>query len=55
MAWWVSPRQAFHSVQVRLRVSSDIEAFDQIFISQEYLCLRDSMTITDKLAALRRS
>ncbi len=39
--WRVRPRQAFHTLQARLRGSSDMKVFHQIFIFQEYSCLRD--------------
>src|SRR5215469_11192556 len=39
--WRVRPRQVRHPLQVRLRGSSDISVFDQVFLFQEYLCLRD--------------
>jgi FkbM family methyltransferase len=39
--WRVHPRQVLYPLQVRLRGSSDIDAFDQIFNFQEYLCLRE--------------
>lgn len=38
--WSVRPRQVLHPLQVRLRGSSDIAVFHQIFIGQEYACLR---------------
>lgn len=37
----IGPRQVAHPVEVRLRGSSDLHCFDQIFILQEYACLRD--------------
>jgi FkbM family methyltransferase len=39
--WRVRPRQVFHPLQARLRGSSDMNVFDQIFIFQEYSCLRE--------------
>jgi FkbM family methyltransferase len=39
--WRVRPRQVFHPLLARLRGSSDMEAFEQIFICQEYSCLRE--------------
>lgn len=39
--WRVHPRQVFHPLQIRLRGSSDLSVFEQIFIGQEYSCLRD--------------
>lgn len=39
--WRVRPRQVFHPLQVRLRGSSDLQCFDQIFIFEEYSCLRE--------------
>jgi FkbM family methyltransferase len=39
--WSVRPRQMAYPLQARLRGSSDVPVFDQIFIRQEYSCLRD--------------
>jgi FkbM family methyltransferase len=39
--WRVRPRQVFYPLLVRLRGSSDMEVFDQIFLCQEYSCLRE--------------
>lgn len=39
--WRFFPRQVFHPLQARLRGSSDMQVFDQIFICQEYSCLRE--------------
>jgi FkbM family methyltransferase len=39
--WRVHPRQVNHPLHARLRGSSDMSAFGQIFLLQEYLCLRD--------------
>jgi FkbM family methyltransferase len=39
--WRVRPRQVFHPLLARLRGSSDMEVFEQIFIEQEYSCLRE--------------
>ncbi len=39
--WRVRPRQVLHPLLARLRGSSDMEVFEQIFICQEYSCLRD--------------
>jgi FkbM family methyltransferase len=39
--WSVRPHQALHPLQIRLRGSSDIAVFHQIFICQEYSCLRE--------------
>lgn len=39
--WRIRPRQVFHPLQARLRGSSDLSVFEQIFIGQEYSCLRD--------------
>ena len=39
--WRVRPRQVFHTLQARLHDSSDMLVFDQIFLFQEYSCLRD--------------
>lgn len=39
--WRVRPRQVLYPLQVRLRGSSDLDAFDQIFNFQEYLCLQE--------------
>jgi len=42
--WRIRPRLAAHSLQLRLRGSSDLSVFEQIFISQEYSCLGDKST-----------
>lgn len=39
--WHVHPHQVFHPLQARLRGSSDMSVFDQIFIHQEYSCLQE--------------
>lgn len=39
--WHAHPRQVLHPVQVRARGSSDMQVFEQIFISQQYSCLLD--------------
>ena len=39
--WHVRPRQVEHTLQARLRGSSDPRAFEQIFIVEEYSCLRE--------------
>jgi FkbM family methyltransferase len=39
--WRVRPRQVLHPLQVRLRGSSDISVFHQIFLVEEYAFLRD--------------
>ena len=39
--WRIRPRQVDHPLQARLRGSSDLSVFEQIFIDQEYFCLRD--------------
>ncbi len=39
--WRVRPRLVSHSLQLRLHGSSDMSVFGQIFIRQEYSCLRD--------------
>lgn len=39
--WRVRPRRVLHPLQARLRGSSDMEVFDQIFVFDEYACLRD--------------
>jgi len=39
--WRIRPRQVLYPLQVRLRGSSDLDVFDQIFNFQEYLCLRE--------------
>jgi FkbM family methyltransferase len=39
--WRVRPRQVSYPLQARLHGSSDMAVFDQIFLFQEYLCLRD--------------
>jgi FkbM family methyltransferase len=39
-AWRVLPRQVSHPLQVRLRGSSDMDAFRQIFVDEEYSILR---------------
>jgi FkbM family methyltransferase len=45
ISWWdswkVHPRQAQHALVARLRGSSDICVFNQIFVREEYRCLRD--------------
>ncbi len=38
--WRVRPRQVLHPIVARLRGSSDMETFDQIFLEEEYSCLR---------------
>jgi len=38
--WRVRPRQVRHALTARLRGSSDMDVFEQIFIGQEYLSLR---------------
>lgn len=40
-AWRLRPRQVRRALQVRLRGSSDMAVFDQIFIDHEYSCLRE--------------
>ena len=37
----IQPRQAKHPMVTRLRGSSDLNAFNQVFLSDEYACLRD--------------
>lgn len=39
--WHACPRQVRHPLQVRLRRSSDMSVFDQIFVCEQYSCLRD--------------
>jgi FkbM family methyltransferase len=39
--WQIWPRQSAYALQMRLRGSSDIPVFDQIFIREEYSCLRE--------------
>jgi FkbM family methyltransferase len=39
--WHVRPRQVFHPLQARLRGSSDLQVFDQMFIFEEYSVLRE--------------
>jgi FkbM family methyltransferase len=39
--WRVRPRQVAHPLKARLHGSSDMQVFDQIFIFQEYSCLRE--------------
>jgi FkbM family methyltransferase len=39
--WRVCPRQVSYPLCARLHGSSDMPVFDQIFIRQEYACLRD--------------
>lgn len=39
--WRVRPRQVAHSLQARLRGSSDMWVFEQIFLTEEYACVRD--------------
>jgi FkbM family methyltransferase len=38
--WRFQPRQTIYPLKVRLRSSSDLNVFHQIFIFQEYSCLR---------------
>lgn len=38
--WRIRPRQLAYAIQMRLRGSSDIPVFDQIFIREEYSCVR---------------
>jgi FkbM family methyltransferase len=40
-SWRVRPRQVQHALTARLRGSSDLNVFSQIFIQQEYSCLRN--------------
>lgn len=39
--WRVRPKRSRHSLELRLRGSSDVLVFDQIFLDEEYSCLRD--------------
>jgi FkbM family methyltransferase len=39
--WRVHPRQVLHPIEARLRGSSDMDVFDQIFICEDFSCLRD--------------
>ena len=39
--WRVRPRQVSHSLLARLRGSTDMLIFEQIFIFQEYSCMRE--------------
>lgn len=39
--WRVRPRQVLRPLQARLRGSSDLQVFYQIFILEEYSCLRE--------------
>src|SRR5258706_4287375 len=39
--WEARPRQVLYPLKVRLRGSSDLEVFDQIYIFEEYSCLRN--------------
>jgi FkbM family methyltransferase len=39
--WHVHPRQVRHALTARLGNSSDMFVFDQIFINDEYSCLKD--------------
>lgn len=39
--WRVRPRQVLHPLQARLRGSSDPYVFEQMFICEEYSCLRE--------------
>jgi len=39
--WSIRPRVARHPLTARLRRSSDMDVFEQIFIQDEYHCLRD--------------
>ena len=47
--WRVHPRQVLHAVTVRLKGSSDLDVFRQIFISQEYLSLRSLKDVSLEL------
>ena len=38
--WHAHPRQVVHDLTVRLGGSSDLDVFTQIFVYQEYSCLR---------------
>jgi FkbM family methyltransferase len=42
--WRIRPRVAAYALQARLRGSSDMQVFEQIFISQEYSCLKGMKT-----------
>jgi len=44
--WHSRPRQTIHPLAVRLRGSSDLEVFSQIFIYEEYLCLRNLANVS---------
>jgi FkbM family methyltransferase len=39
--WRVRPQPVIHPIRARLRGSSDMKVFDQIFIYREYACLLD--------------
>lgn len=39
-AWRIRPRQVSYPLQVRLHGSSDMDVFSQVFIFEEYSCLR---------------
>ena len=39
--WRVRPRQVRYPLKMRLRGSSDLDVFQQIFVSEEYACLLD--------------
>ena len=39
-SWRVRPRQVQHPLTVRLRASSDMSVFSQIFVEEEYSCVR---------------
>lgn len=39
-SWWLRPRQVQHKLMARLRGSSDMDVFFQIFVNEEYGCLQ---------------
>jgi FkbM family methyltransferase len=45
-SWRMHPRQVQHALVVRLRGSSDLNVFNQIFIQQEYLSLRSLKNVS---------
>jgi FkbM family methyltransferase len=44
--WQVRPHQLPHTLKARLRESSDMSVFGQIFVDEEYACLRDLKSVS---------
>lgn len=44
--WQVRPRQLPHTLKARLRGSSDMSVLGQIFVDEEYACLRDLKNVS---------